>query len=417
MWKLYIKLIFMNLDNIEDKNEVFKSISTYIYKWNRDTFFIHNIELLEINDFFSLRLEEKTVKIYFIDTKFLLSKLLLEDSINWYQKLIKLIREKLLIYNKSGIDIIFDYLPIRFFWSEFLVNNYFFWNFKDNTILLDYVKVAWNKKQYSKWVSIQVLVSRLDFLDDVFKSIINQTVLVKEIYLFINFKDKKDIKLFEIILLKYFKYSDKKLILSYAINQIWESEARVFMPNNSKCQYILPLDDDDFLSIDCLSEVDKILNNFWEFSLIKWLLKWVNESERFWKTPNIEDRILKEKINHELTRRNWKFLLPKNIASVDQLYVYNYDLLQYYWNIIPKNIVNNTWIEIELFLKSEEIGWVFLIEKVLYYKRYWNWQVTNNFEFQKELFNYLFDLISKVMVYRNLENNVIIDLFPYIEIN
>gem|GEM_PF-1228648 len=34
------------------------------------------------------------------------------------------------------------------------------------------------------------------------------------------------------------------------------------MPNNSKCQYILPLDDDDFLSIDCLSEVDKILNNF-----------------------------------------------------------------------------------------------------------------------------------------------------------
>ena len=417
MWKLYIKLIFMNLDNIEDKNEVFKSISTYIYKWNRDTFFIHNIELLEINDFFSLRLEEKTVKIYFIDTKFLLSKLLLENSINWYQKLLKLIKEKLLIYNKSGIDIIFDYLPIRFFWSEFLVNNYFFWNFKDNTTLLDYVKVAWNKKQYSKWVSIQVLVSRLDFLDDVFKSIINQTVLVKEIYLFINFKDKKDIKLFEIILLKYFKYSDKKLILSYAINQIWESEARVFMPNNSKCQYILPLDDDDFLSIDCLSEVDKILNNFWEFSLIKWLLKWVNESERFWKTPNIEDRILKEKINHELTRRNWKFLLPKNIASVDQLYVYNYDLLQYYWNIIPKNIVNNTWIEIELFLKSEEIGWVFLIEKVLYYKRYWNWQVTNNFEFQKELFNYLFDLISKVMVYRNLENNVIIDLFPYIEIN
>ena len=407
----------MSLDNIEHKNKIFESISTYIYKWNRDTFFIHNIELLEINDFFSLRLEEKTVKIYFIDTKFLLSKLLLEDSINWYQKLIKLIREKLLIYNKSGIDIIFDYLPIRFFWSEFLVNNYFFWNFKDNTILLDYVKVAWNKKQYSKWVSIQVLVSRLDFLDDVFKSIINQTVLVKEIYLFINFKDKKDIKLFEIILLKYFKYSDKKLILSYAINQIWESEARVFMPNNSKCQYILPLDDDDFLSIDCLSEVDKILNNFWEFSLIKWLLKWVNESERFWKTPNIEDRILKEKINHELTRRNWKFLLPKNIASVDQLYVYNYDLLQYYWNIIPKNIVNNTWIEIELFLKSEEIGWVFLIEKVLYYKRYWNWQVTNNFEFQKELFNYLFDLISKVMVYRNLENNVIIDLFPYIEIN
>ena len=417
MWKLYIKLIFMNLDNIEDKNEVFKSISTYIYKWNRDTFFINNIELLEINDFFSLRLKKKTTKVYFVDTKFLLSKLLLENSINWYQKLLKLIKEKLLIYNKSGIDIIFDYLPIRFFWSEFLVNNYFFWNFKDNTILLDYVKVAWNKKQYSKWVSIQVLVSRLDFLDDVFKSIINQTVLVKEIYLFINFKDKKDIKLFEIILLKYFKYSDKKLILSYAINQIWESEARVFMPNNSECQYILPLDDDDFLSIDCLAEVDKILNNFWEFSLIKWLLKWVDESERFWKTPNIEDRILKEKINHELTRRNWKFLLPKNIASVDQLYVYNYDLLQYYWNIIPKNIVNNTWIEIELFLKSEEIGWVFLIEKVLYYKRYWNWQVTNNFEFQKELFNYLFDLISKVMVYRNLENNVIIDLFPYIEIN
>jgi hypothetical protein len=163
--------------------------------------------------------------------------------------------------------------------------------------------------------------------------------------------------------------------------------------------------------------VDKILNNFWEFSLIKWLLKWVDESERFWKVPNIEDRVLKEKINHELTRRNWKFILPQNIASVDQLYVYNYDLLQYYWNIIPKNIVNNTWIEIELFLKSEEIGWVFLIEKVLYYKRYWNWQVTNNFAFQKELFNYLFDLISKVMVYRNLENNVIIDLFPYIEIN
>jgi hypothetical protein len=34
------------------------------------------------------------------------------------------------------------------------------------------------------------------------------------------------------------------------------------MPNNSECQYILPLDDDDFLSIDCLAEVDKILNNF-----------------------------------------------------------------------------------------------------------------------------------------------------------
>ncbi len=400
----------------KNNEKLLNSISIYIYQNEQDDFFMSNIEMLSIQSFLTQECPNSRKKVFFINTGFLLSKILLEENIEWYLRLMELIKKKLITSNIWWLKIIFDYLPLRFFWKSFLKNNYYYLNFENNFWIESFYNVK--KKTHQKRVSIQVLVSRLDFLDDLFSSIVNQSIEVKEIFIFVNFKNKEDIVLFELKFLNYMNFSDCNIKLSYSIEEFSESKARIFMPRESECRYILPLDDDDFLDENCVSEVEKVLNNYWDFSLIKGLYTWIRSKDNFEnRRKNTEEIGIKEKVDYELDRRKWRFLVPKNIASVDQLYVYNYDLLEYYWITTHKESFNDPWIEIELFLKSEEIWWFFLIEKELYFKRSWESQVTNNFSFQKELFNYLFNILSKTLIYRNIDKYVKIDLFPYIKID
>ncbi|MDD5769637.1 MAG: hypothetical protein PHE25_01610, partial [Candidatus Gracilibacteria bacterium] len=169
----YNKIDYSCLDNIvyfNRKNDLFLDVT--------------------INDFFKIDKGSCNIgKIYFINTDFLLSKILHSGNIKIYNKIISSIKYKIDYLNKFNIDVVFDYLPVRFFGKKYIKNNYFFSRFMDKKALSNFLnKGSLRLRKYG--ISIQVIIFRLYFLDDLFMSLKEQSLKVDEIFLFVNLEQK-----------------------------------------------------------------------------------------------------------------------------------------------------------------------------------------------------------------------------------
>lgn len=210
-------------------------------------------------------------------------------------------------------------------------------------------------------VSILVIISRCDFLQAFFESIIKQTLDQWEMILFINGLSRKD-KIFVQELLANYKITKIKICFHRKVG-VGIARKKIF--ELAICPYLLPVDDDDMLMPTAIESIIKCFMKHPKASIVRAGKIFIGEKTKY---SNKLIRIVSKMSCYPLQRMQM-YGMTMDIDNIFQLYCVNTAIFKKAAELTTYPDYKHVGEDLDLFLKLEELGEIVWIKKILYLKR------------------------------------------------
>jgi len=253
---------------------------------------------------------------------------------------------------------------------------------------------------YQEKVSVQIAAYRPEHIEETILSVINQNCEEWELVILIDGPPEKNLKRINEVIKKYI--NNKKIKVYFQENR-GSGATRKKLYKITNCKYVLPIDDDDMLCSNAVSEVLKCFKENPNASIVKAGHKSIKEWEKI-NLPIILSNhfqpIMRKRV-HGMTT---------NLTYVDQLWCFNKELYDKVEEVKLSEEAKYVGVEIELFLKMEELGPIVWIPKMLYIKREWPDQITERPDFPVNLTKYCIRVGQEAAKRRGLDVRLIWDV-------